>query len=208
MQKKVTVQKVHPMQILTQNDLILPKVMVADYADMYLFELETVKQLKAMELQYKMWSKQPVFVEKLKQLRDWLVKPFGLQGGFMPVESLLSAGEHREQREHDGVMTDEMMICKNDHEKFIADVLCIIANVYYENHVFCACWRRLGSSVFHVKHLQNYKGSETETSDPFVYAVLKNIFPSVKAECFLCDFIADFGKLTTSRILQCHHASK
>lgn len=123
MQKKVTVQKVHPMQILTQNDLILPKVMVADYADMYLFELETVKQLKAMELQYKMWSKQPVFVEKLKQLRDWLVKPFGLQGGFVPVESLLSAGEHREQREHDGVMADEMMICKNDkHLQFFVSI--------------------------------------------------------------------------------------
>ena len=37
--------------------------MAADYANMYLFELETVKHLKAMELQYKMWSKQLVFVK-------------------------------------------------------------------------------------------------------------------------------------------------
>lgn len=25
-------------------------------------------------------------------------------------------------------------------------------NVYYENHVFCFCWRCLGSFVFHMKH--------------------------------------------------------
>lgn len=110
----------HPMQILTQNDLIFPKIMAADYANMYLFELETVKHLKAMELQYKMWSKQLVFVKKL---RDWLVKPFGLQGGFMSEESLLSTGEHREQREHDGVMADEMMIYKDDkHLQFFVSI--------------------------------------------------------------------------------------
>lgn len=123
MQRKIIVQKIRPMQVITQKDCIFSKVMIADYADAYLFELETTKPLKAMELQEKMWSKQPVFVKNLKQLRDRLVKPFGLQEGNPSVENLLITGEHREQKQSDGTMTDEMMIYKNDkHLQFFVSV--------------------------------------------------------------------------------------
>ena len=123
MQGKITVRKVRPMQVVTEKDCIFLKVIIADYADAYLFELETAKQLKAMELQEKMWSKQPVFVENLKQLRDRLVKPFGLQVGNASAENLLTTGEHQEQKQNNGIMTDEMMIYKNDkHLQFFVSV--------------------------------------------------------------------------------------
>lgn len=144
MHRKITVQKVYPMQVVTQKDLIFSKIKIADYADAYLFELETFRRLQAIELQSEMWSKQPVIVEKLKQLRDWLVKPFGLQGD-VSVKNLLETGERQEQKQSDGSMTNEMMIHKNDkHLHFFVSIkiienqnklkkVIIITTVQYHN---------------------------------------------------------------------------
>ena len=122
MHKKIAVQKVYPTAYITKNDLIFSKIAQSDYADAYLFELETAKQFDAVELQQKMWSKQPALVEKLKQIRDRLVKPFGLQGSGQSAEELLLKGEHQEQQ-NDVEKTDEMMIDKDDkHLKFFVSI--------------------------------------------------------------------------------------
>lgn len=65
---------------LNKKDLIC-KYLPANYTDAFEGLFSTHKPITADDIMIAFWTSSPKWVDKLFALRDWIVKPFGIQGG-------------------------------------------------------------------------------------------------------------------------------
>lgn len=72
--------KVKKAQVL-EGELSHARLSGMDYADAYACEFECRHEVTADDLQIAFWTDFPPVVGKLFKLRDWVVKPFGIQTG-------------------------------------------------------------------------------------------------------------------------------
>jgi len=72
--------KVKKAKIL-EDELVHPYVPDMDHVDAYACDFECAHEVTADDLQIAFWTDFPPVVTKLFKLRDWLVKPFGVQTG-------------------------------------------------------------------------------------------------------------------------------
>lgn len=70
------VKKTH----IETEDLIF-NYLPANYIDSFKCEFTTEKQVSADDIMIAFWTSSPKWVGKLFTLRDWIVKPFGIQSG-------------------------------------------------------------------------------------------------------------------------------
>lgn len=61
-------------------DSLTRKYLPADYSDVYAYEVNTKKEIIPDDLMVSFWTDFPAWVNRLFQLRNLIVKPFGLKG--------------------------------------------------------------------------------------------------------------------------------
>ena len=65
---------------IEKSDLIA-EYLPANYSDAFECVFPTEKKISADDIMIAFWTNNPKWVDRLFALRDWLVKPFGLQSG-------------------------------------------------------------------------------------------------------------------------------
>ena len=66
---------------VSEGELAYERLLGMDYADAYMCDFKCGHEITADDLQIAFWTDFPPVVTKLFKLRDWLVKPFGLETG-------------------------------------------------------------------------------------------------------------------------------
>jgi hypothetical protein len=66
---------------VSPDDLAYPHLSNVDYSDAYACDFECPHKITADDFQITFWTDYPAVVVTLFKLRDWLVKPFGIQTG-------------------------------------------------------------------------------------------------------------------------------
>ncbi len=62
-------------------DSLISKYLPANYTDSFECILTTKEDISADDIMVSFWTNTPKWVDKLFMLRDWIVKPFGIQPG-------------------------------------------------------------------------------------------------------------------------------
>lgn len=65
---------------INETDLIA-NYLPAHFSDSFECTVNTSQKISADDVMVTFWTKNPVWVDKLFKLRDWIVRPFGIQSG-------------------------------------------------------------------------------------------------------------------------------
>ncbi len=97
---------------------LVTKYIPASYTDAFVCDFTSNEPVTADDIQIAFWSDSPKWVNALFVFRDWLVKPFGIQGGSgrvkTDIENCIRSGGQYKFVSIPDKSANETVLCAND----------------------------------------------------------------------------------------------